>query len=1013
MDDNREAYYDSIVRSQRGAARQQFAGMGRSAVGESISQCLRAEGTSVGHTFILCAEPGMGKTSAISYVLNSLESKTNRVRYIDLSSSTPANATSRMVKGCRDIARSKKPDNIVVIAFDGVPASDESDVQKQARAMRKLAQAGCNVIVSLLPEAEPLLDELPDALCYRSRDFLITKYVADNGFGMQDEIIASFTHGIPRLVRAARFASDSSVSRLAEDGRYLAGLSRVVGESVRHSLIDEELELRLAMLELGSGSINDIEQVLGRVDPSLIEAVAEDAPLFGLDLAAGTFSCAGIGTLEGFRGCLQALERAGSGFEGVADAVCALLTSRGDYLRAGTAMLLCDVETRMGIVLDHAAEFVDAGCRGTVEDCVRLAAENDYTDGIAEPRLVISCVVDSGHDYEELRGQAGPKPSSTTTALLLAARDALAGHPVPAELLEGRERTGLSKSLRTFLYSLGLLRDFRFADAFSYLLGAPERLAGPSVSSCLLWIEYQLATYLSGSTPTPEDSQGFRRAAYFAAGSGVPFLSLAFSAVGPIASVLMGRSSHEPLLETCIQRSAYMGNDLMQSACLMVAAIADQRVGSGARAYVRLQRAMELASLPEAQTLSSACHLLCCAAKSTLGERVVASEVLDREMSPDLAMVARALAAVIDRSQGVRLGLMGETREDECPEGTIWLVNALSNDFGAVSSRFRNVIPRSWTEQVERISDSVGELLARDHDAALPPADPSIQGEPYEVQVSLLGGFHVSVNGIPVPESHLERRRAKSLLSLLGSVQGHCVRRYEVMETVWPEFDFHDARQRVYEATSVLRGELTTKLGMTDVDPLLSNRGASTIALNPECTHCDVDDFERMAKDALGEPKVRAQEVLSLAARIEETYHGDLFVPAVDGAGLIEQRRRELRELHADVMVLASNRALALGRASLATHYAKVACASDPLREDAEIALVKALGMSGRRMDAERSYREFAERIVTGMKRPPSRELRAAYQDVMDGAEGRQAHVEDASFDEGNPAAREDSERTA
>lgn len=1014
MGDGTRPYVKAISRSANNVSARGVHSVATSVVGESIAACLRSEGMRAGHVFILCTEPGMGKTSAISYVINSMDSRANKVKYVDLSSSASGNATSRIVKTCRDMVRSKTPDNTVVVAFDNVPASDENEVLKQARAIRKASQNGSNVVLSILPEAEPLLEELSDAICYRAQDFVIPSFADGGGFRSSDEVIASFTHGIPRLVRAVQFVPESNIPHLETDGRYLSALSRVVTDAVRPSLIDEEREIRLAMIELGSGTVRDLDAVVDELDLDLLEAIACDALVFGLDLSAGTFACAGVSHLEGLRGTLQALERAADGFEELSRRTCELLVSRGDYARAGLLAHLCDSQDKARIVLGHAPEFMDCGCRGVIEDCIRLAASSGEDLDILEARLAISCLVDGKRDFEELRSLAskGATKPSASLEMLLASRDALSGRTPEGSLPEGGGRSTLQKTLAAFVSATGLLAEFRFSETFSYLLGTPERLERPSVSNALLWIEYAVAIYLSGSTPTPEDMQGFRRAAYFAAGSGVPFLSLAFSAVGPIASVLMGHSEHEPLLETCVQRSAFMGNGLVGASCLAVAAIADQRSGAGARAFVRLGQASDLALSCGATALSCACHLLACAVKSSLGERVMAGEVLDRRMPTELAMVARALAAVVDRTGGARLSLMGETREDACPEGMVWLVNTLSRDFGTLSVRFRNVIPRSWVGQVERVADSVGKVLAAKSARVQEEADKGDHGESYEVELSLLGGFHVAVNGVPVSEARFERRRAKSLLVLLGVVRGHVARRFEVMETVWPEFDFHDARQRVYEATSVLRGELTTKLGIAGFDPLVSNRGASTIGLDLDLVRCDVDEFESLAKKVLAAPKGQARETLATCARIQELYHGDLFVPSVDGAGIIEQRRIELRELYTDAMVLASSRALDLARPSLAVRYARIASEADPLREDAEIALVKALGASGRRMDAEHSYQEFAERMVGDMKRPPSRELRAAYQAVMDGAEGQGTHVEDREFGVADEEAEGDQDQT-
>jgi len=78
-----------------------------------------------------------------------------------------------------------------------------------------------------------------------------------------------------------------------------------------------------------------------------------------------------------------------------------------------------------------------------------------------------------------------------------------------------------------------------------------------------------------------------------------------------------------------------------------------------------------------------------------------------------------------------------------------------------------------------------------------------------------------------------------------------------------------------------------------------------------------------------------------------------------------------------------------------------VALASDGLREDAVIVLVRALRASGRAIEAERRYKAYARQLVEKTNRPPSRMLRmAAGEDCgSEGASGER-RTEDADIDD-------------
>jgi len=74
-----------------------------------------------------------------------------------------------------------------------------------------------------------------------------------------------------------------------------------------------------------------------------------------------------------------------------------------------------------------------------------------------------------------------------------------------------------------------------------------------------------------------------------------------------------------------------------------------------------------------------------------------------------------------------------------------------------------------------------------------------------------------------------------------------------------------------------------------------------------------------------------------------------------------------------------------LGMKSLACRFAKKAHNADNMREDAMKVLAIALCAAGRHAEAERCYEQFVGRVVDMTKRPPSRQLRQAVEELLSG----------------------------
>lgn len=963
-----------------------------SSAGVSIGGLFAAEGNSGGHIVILCAEPDMGKTTVVTQTLSRVESRGGKTKYINLSDHVSGNAASRIVSVCRQMSHYVDGSRPVLVAFDDIPAFDENDLQRATRALRKLEVSGGNAILSIAPEAEGIADEFSDATIYRAGDLCLRGRRISAKASLSPAAFDKMTHGIPRLARAVLLSSDSAHDSVDSEPRYLSELCDVVDHSLRKTLMWEERWVRLAMVLLGRGSLKELDFVSGNVDRSLWESMARDAPVFGIDLNLETFTCVGLTSNDSLRTILPRLRPITGRSSAVTMRALDLLADREDFDRASVVALACGPRDRAAMVLDHAVEFINIGARNMVEDAISYAAEMGAMAHVQEARLALASLVGTKREYERLRMALDTASTSPAVSLLAELRDRLGSNAsgisgaTAHETCRCEHTAGMSHALAEALSALSLMREFHFADAYSYLMGAPERAGRPTVASCLLWYEYMLSMALSGNAPTADDVTGFDAALSFSKESGVPFLHQVLASMGCVLRILASDDDGASVAESCAQKAEPLGISLLQELFLLAAGIADLRADACARAFVRFRRVLELAQGSGDGYVQGTAHVLLCATKRILGDAMTTDDVLARRMPPRVATIGRALAAVIEGSDSARLDVMGRTRTNACPEGTAWIVHVLSSDLGDLSRRFKMVVPRPWLEEARLAAIVAGEFEEGEGSRHDNVEVMTAEDDAYRVDLRLLGGFRATVNGTPVSDARMERRRAKCLLTLLAVLPEHTARRYEIMETVWPDLDYHDARQRVYEATSVLRVELTTRLGVKG-NPIVSSRGAGTLGLDPSCVHCDVDDFEKLARSLMSNSRLRPTDVVNGCARLERMYGGDVFVPLVDGAGLVAKRREELKNLYTDVMVYASQQALALGRAETAAHFAQIACTKEPLREDAELCLVKALGAAGRQIDAETSYHVFVERVAREARRPVSQSLRDAYHDLVTGSE--------------------------
>ncbi|HVD90478.1 MAG TPA: hypothetical protein VNB91_16400, partial [Jatrophihabitantaceae bacterium] len=112
------------------------------------------------------------------------------------------------------------------------------------------------------------------------------------------------------------------------------------------------------------------------------------------------------------------------------------------------------------------------------------------------------------------------------------------------------------------------------------------------------------------------------------------------------------------------------------------------------------------------------------------------------------------------------------------------------------------------------------------------------------VEIDLLGGFAVRVDGRPISATEWRRRQAASLVKLLALAPRRTLHREQVIDALWPETAIDDASPRLHKAAHFARRSLGDSSAL-----VLSG---DTVSLFPDAhVVVDVDEFERSAKQAI------------------------------------------------------------------------------------------------------------------------------------------------------------------
>jgi DNA-binding SARP family transcriptional activator/ATP/maltotriose-dependent transcriptional regulator MalT len=230
-----------------------------------------------------------------------------------------------------------------------------------------------------------------------------------------------------------------------------------------------------------------------------------------------------------------------------------------------------------------------------------------------------------------------------------------------------------------------------------------------------------------------------------------------------------------------------------------------------------------------------------------------------------------------------------------------------------------------------------------------------------QMTLQTLGGFRVLRDGVPVPRTAWQSRKARDLLKLLAARRGRPVSRDWLMEQLWPDADPATAGKRLNVMASTVRGILDPDRQWPSDHVLVADGDA--LHLDLRHLELDVDRFLAEVDTAARLDREGSHEAaLGCWRRAERRYAGE-FCEDEPYAEWPVGTREEARAAYAQVISRLAAEASRQGLEDEAVRLWLRLLERDPYDERAHLALISALTGAGRHGDARRRYLTYVDRV--------------------------------------------------
>jgi DNA-binding SARP family transcriptional activator len=225
------------------------------------------------------------------------------------------------------------------------------------------------------------------------------------------------------------------------------------------------------------------------------------------------------------------------------------------------------------------------------------------------------------------------------------------------------------------------------------------------------------------------------------------------------------------------------------------------------------------------------------------------------------------------------------------------------------------------------------------------------------VEIGLLGGFAVLVDGVDVPRDHWRRRHAAALVKLLALAPRARLHRDRVVDALWPDLALDAALPRLHKASHFAREAVGSREAVVVKD--------DTVSLFPDAVLViDVMAFDAAADVALrGDPPAADACAAAIALYLGELLPDDL------GEAWAEEPRMRLRSRFEQLL-----RGARKWRDLIRL---------DPVNEEAHVELLREAVLAGDRVTALRRFAEMERILDKELGVPPGPEAVALRERVL------------------------------
>lgn len=276
--------------------------------------------------------------------------------------------------------RSAAPPGAPLVIVDNLPAFDgEEDRSRFGDMLRRWVSAGARFVVACVPSHD-VSDEFPDALRLSALDLRVspgemTLWARELHLPDPPAVLAS-TAGIPALVDACRSAMPGSA--LAQSAEICRRSARIISSVLSESATLAVERLEIAMLLLGEGTVGELGDMGVELRPDDLSIVANEYPLFGLDLMRGAFKVVPTDMTSAQGVYMDAALRDAA----LAGACVSELVSRGEVMRSVALLRLLPDDALAEVLGCNAMSLLDAAVDDIVARGLRYAADG----GACSPR---------------------------------------------------------------------------------------------------------------------------------------------------------------------------------------------------------------------------------------------------------------------------------------------------------------------------------------------------------------------------------------------------------------------------------------------------------------------------------------------------------------------------------------------------------------------------------------------------------------------------------------------------